>query len=155
MKPSEAQIQEACCEFLALDGWRRIRTDLKHLRGMGVQEKGMADDLFIRYCFDSQSEIGRLLERQHWRSSAEVLWVEWKRERGGNGKKALYTTAEKARIHQLGWIEAERARGALVLLAGVDFPATIDGFIEFYRKSGLARRLRQSERDHAVSGARQ
>jgi hypothetical protein len=46
---SEAHIQETCSQFLAVDGWRRIRTDLKQLRGMGMQEKGMADDLYIRY----------------------------------------------------------------------------------------------------------
>lgn len=36
MKLLEKQVQQTCCEFLALDGWRRIRTDLGHLRGMGV-----------------------------------------------------------------------------------------------------------------------
>ena len=134
---SEASIQETCSQCLELDGWRRVRTDLKHLRGMGLQETGMADDLFIRYgptVNDPINSIDRAMYTQ-------VMWIEWKRERGGNGKRALYTKAEKAKIHQVGWIEAERARGALVLLAGVDFPATIEGFQEYYRKSGLARRV--------------
>ncbi len=101
----------------------------------------MADDLFIRY----NPKPYAVRQNQEWKQvtpcQAEVLWVEWKRERGGNGKRALFTKAEKAKIHQVAWIEQERARGALVLLAGVDFPATIDGFQEFYRQSGLRRRV--------------
>ena len=42
--------------------------------------------------------------------------------------------------HQVAWHQRERARGALTLLAGVDFPATIEGFAEWYRASGLMRR---------------
>lgn len=136
-RPLEKHLQETCSEFLALDGWRRIRTDLKQLRGLGVQEKGMADDLFIRYgkacpeiqgCF-SMGGCG----------CAEVLWIEWKRERGGTGKRALFTKAEKAMIHQKAWHAAERARGALTWIAGEDFTASIEGFIEHYSESGLLR----------------
>ena len=127
---SERDIQEACSDLLALDGWRRVRTDLPRLRGMGVQEKGMADDLYIRYCYKPGSELGRLLEKPRWRASTEVLWVEWKRRTG------------KVAAHQHAWHAAERARGALTLIAGIDFIASIEGFREWYMASGLNRRLK-------------
>ncbi len=129
----EASIQETCSQFLELDDWRRIRTDLKHLRGMGVQEKGMADDLFIRYW--NHDLVG------HGRELADVIWVEWKRERGGNGKRAIFSKAEKAMIHQRAWHAQERARGALTVILGEDCSATIEGFREWYRQSGLRRRV--------------
>ncbi len=47
--PSEAQIQQAADDFLALDGWRKIVTDPPHMRGLGVSEKGIADRLYLRY----------------------------------------------------------------------------------------------------------
>lgn len=131
MKLTERQIQEACSTLLALDGWRRVRTDLPRLRGLGVQEKGMADDLFLRY---SQAH-----EPHPCSMYSQVIWIEWKRERGGTGKRALFTKAEKAMIQQKAWHAAERARGALTLIAGEDFPANIDGFREWYNRSGLAR----------------
>lgn len=140
MKPLlEKHIQQTCTAFLALDGWRPLRTDpvSDRSRGKGFGELGMADHLYIRYLHrESAFPHVQFLGRAH----AELMWVEWKRERGGTGKKALFTRAEKAKIHQRGWIAAERARGALVLLAGEDFPATIEGFCEFYAQSGLQRR---------------
>lgn len=139
MKPLlEKHIQKTCTEFLALDGWRPLRTDpvSDRSRGKGFGELGMADHLYIRYGYFQSAAGSRNIKR----CVAEVMWCEWKRERGGTGKKALFTRAEKAKIHQRGWIAAERARGALVLLAGEDFPATIEGFCEFYAQSGLQRR---------------
>ena len=115
-KISEAHIQGACCDILALDGWRRVRTDMKQLRGMGVQEPGMADDLFIRY---------RPLDDDLF--NAQVMWIEWKKKGG------------KAADHQTAWHTLERKRGAWTLIAGKDFPASIDGFKSWYVQSGLMR----------------
>jgi hypothetical protein len=61
-----------------------------------------------------------------------VLWIEWKRVFSGR--------ATKATAHQRAWHEAERALGALTLIAGEHFPATIEGFREWYSRSGLQRR---------------
>ena len=61
---------------------------------------------------------------------AEVLWVEYKSATG------------KLKPAQLQWAAAERARGALVWMATVDFPPTIEGFQQKYRESGLARNVR-------------
>lgn len=139
----ESTIQETCCAWLALDGWRRIRTDMKQLRGMGVQEKGMADDLFIRYHGFTGQFIHAAVANPECQSQSEALWVEWKRERGStslNPKRALFTRAEKAMIHQKAWHAAERARGALTVILGEDCPATIEGFMDWYTDSGLLRK---------------
>jgi hypothetical protein len=142
---TEREIQETCSAFLELDGWRRVRTDMRQLRGMGVQEKGMADDLFIRYAASEVRYVGNLdlgKGRPSWIGPATVLWIEWKRERGStslNPKRALFTKAEKAKIHQRAWHAAERARGALTIILGEDCPASIDGFTAWYAESGLLR----------------
>lgn len=121
-KVTERTLQETASDFLGLDGWRRIRTDLPHLRGLGVQERGIADDLYIRYAGASSGERVSRCD--------EILWIEWKAPNG--------VTAQ----HQLAWHEAERARGALTWIAGIDFPATIEGFQTHYFHSGLARKVR-------------
>jgi len=111
---SESLIEAECCKLLAEDGWRILKTDpvSDRSRGKGFGEKGQADTLCLRY--------GR-------QPAAEVLWIEWKAP-GGRVKK-----------HQLEWHARERARGALTAIAGVDFPASVKGFMSWYRASGLAR----------------
>jgi hypothetical protein len=122
---SEAQLEQTCTEWLQLDGWYALKTDPVSRRewGKGFGEKGMADRQYRR----PTPRDPRLA----WlppSAVAELLWIEWKKLKG------------KAAAHQLEWIEAERSRGFLVLLAGVDFPATISGFQAFYRGSSLIRR---------------
>lgn len=75
----------------------------------------MADHLYIRYGERPGADLGQ----------AQVLWVEYKRP-GGVVKR-----------HQLLWHGAERARGAMTACAILDFVPTYDGFVEWYRKSGL------------------
>jgi hypothetical protein len=111
----EALIEAECCHLLAEDGWRTIKCEpmSSRSRGKGFGELGMADTLCLRY------------GRQG--AAAEVLWVEWKRPGG------------RVRKHQTSWHTNERARGAMTLIASVDFPATVRGFWDWYRSSGLAR----------------
>lgn len=130
MRLTEAQIQKTCAEFLALDGWRPLRTDptSDRSRGKGFGECGMADHLFIRYGYLASCE-----ERSDSRHVAEVIWVEFKKlDARGNPTKP----SQK----QIDWHCDERARGALTVIAGVDFPASIEGFQDWYSGSGLARR---------------
>lgn len=141
MKLTEAHIQQTCTEFLALDGWRALRTDpvSDRFRGKGFGEKGMADYLYIRYpepqeWGDSWPQVESLTPIRV-KAMVMVMWIEWKRVREGR------KVATKAALNQTAWHASERARGALTLIAGVDFPASIEGFQEFYRKSGLARRV--------------
>lgn len=131
--PLEREIQRTVTEWLTLDGWRALRTDpvSDRSRGKGFGELGMADMLYIRY--------GDPYYTKEPSALAGVMWIEFKRERGGNGKRALFTRAEKAKLHQRAWIAAERARGALVLLVGEDCPATIEGCMAWYIGSGLLR----------------
>ena len=120
----ESDIARTCSDLLQADGWRMLITDpvSDKSRGKGFGELGMADRLYIRY--------------EAWRPSVlslqEVMWIEWKRTVRGKPTKAT--------AHQQAWHQAERARGALTLIAGEDFPATIEGFWEWYRSSGLQRR---------------
>jgi hypothetical protein len=116
-KLTESMIQETCSEMLELDGWRRLRTDpvSDRARGKGFGEPGMADDLFIRYI---------------WAAMAEVMWIEWKSAKGITKR------------HQAIWHVAESARGATVVVAGEDFPKSIEGFQDWYKSSGLNRKLR-------------
>lgn len=129
---SETEIEETCTQFLEWDGWRSLKTDPVSRRewGKGFGEPGMADRLYIRYApFDRP-------ERVEYHPGAnpfgfvrsEVMWIEWKRKGG------------KAEQHQKDWHTLERKRGALTLIAGVDFPAVIESFKEWYRASGLQRR---------------
>jgi len=111
----EIDIQRQCSDYLALDGWRMLRTDpcSDRRRGKGFGEVGMADCLYIRY----EPEL-----------QARVLWIEWKRP-------GCHPTPQQQQ-----WHLAERARGALTWIAGVDFPADYDSFLLYYRQSGLLRR---------------
>ena len=127
----ERDIERTCTEFLELDGWRCIKTDLPHLRGLGVQEKGMADRLYIRY-HKPCKEHSMLLSIPYvcGAQRAEVMFIEWKRPNG------------KISAKQTEWHQLERKKGALTLLAGVQFVPTIEGFREWYcKRSGLARKV--------------
>lgn len=137
MRLLERDIERTCTEFLSLDGWRCLKTDpvSDRSRGKGFGEKGMADCLYIRYL--SACEGKGCSDGAECPVRSEVMWCEWKRERGGK----ITSRAEKAKIHQKAWHAAERARGALTLIAGEDFPATIEGFQQWYMKSGLARKV--------------
>lgn len=121
---SEADIARTCSDLLQADGWRMFITDpvSNRERGKGFGELGMADRLYIRYGFPNDTYWGTAL----------VMWIEWKRTRRG--------VATKATDYQKDWHTAERARGALTLIAGEDFPATIEGFAAWYKASGLQRR---------------
>lgn len=130
MRESDLEIYGT--DLLALDGWRALKTDPVSRRewGKGFGETGMADHQYIRYGMEG-AHIEETLADRCW---AQILWIEWKRIRPGRRK------AEQAAAHQRAWIRNERFRGAVVLLAGADFEATPEGFLAFYRKSGLMRR---------------
>ncbi len=119
----EWMIEAECTNLLEQDGWRAMRTDpvSDRGRGKGFGEVGMADHLYIRYFITSEST-----DNDH-RSLCRLLWVEFKSAKGKPAK------------HQIEWHTKERARGALTLIAGIDFPASVEGFTTWYRNSGLSR----------------
>ncbi len=118
----EHMIEAECTRLLEQDGWRALRTDpvSDRGRGKGFGEKGMADHLYIRY---GNATCGVATDG----SNDVVMWIEFKSAKGKPAK------------HQTEWHTKERARGALTLIAGEDFPASVAGFVEWYRKSGLNR----------------
>ena len=116
----EKSIQAAVIDYLQLDGWRTFHFeygfDERSKKTHG--EPGMPDLLCIRY-FNSNKLA---------KAGAAVLWIELKSVAGElAGEQAI-------------WHFAERGAGATTWIAGVDFPPTIDGWLEHYRKSGLNRR---------------
>jgi hypothetical protein len=121
----EQQIALECEQLLHEDGWRTIRCEPLRVRsrGRGFGEIGMADLLALRY--------GKQ------KAACEVLWLEWKAPGG------------RVRKHQIEWHTKERARGAVTAIAGVDFRASVAGFVDWYHANGLARR-----RDSAWTGTR-
>jgi len=129
----ESDIARTCSDLLQADGWRMLITDpvSDKSRGKGFGELGMADRLYIRYLHGAHLRCpGGIAVLKA--PAAEVMWIEWKRTVRGKPTKAT--------AHQQTWHQAERSRGALTLIAGIDFPATIEGFREWYRSSGLQRR---------------
>lgn len=130
---SEADIARTCSDLLQADGWRMLITDpvSDKARGKGFGEMGMADRLYIRYKLGGYAAT--TTQESLFRPWTEVIWIEWKRTVRGD-------KPTKATAHQKAWHQAERALGALTLIAGADFPATIEGFQVWYKASGLQRR---------------
>lgn len=120
---AEANIERTCTDWLALDGWRGLKTTPVSNRGRacGFGELGMTDYIYIRYEYEGSGNGPS-------RAYAQVMWCEWKRK------------GKKSQAHQIAWQQAERARGALVIAAGEHFPQSIEGFQTWYRASGLMRR---------------
>jgi hypothetical protein len=112
----ESAIQAAIRDYLALDGWRVFETDRnrRHQETGSVRhplgEAGMADLLAVRY------------------APAAVLWIEVKRK-GGHVEP-----------QQRLWHAVERERGATVVVLGEDCSASINGWLNWYARSGLMRR---------------
>lgn len=122
---SEALIEAECTKILEGDGWRALRTDpvSDRARGKGFGELGMADHLYIRYVYNHSWNT------VEFKARVDLAWVEFKR------------AGEKAKKHQTEWHIKERARGALTLIAGEDFPASVEGFRKWYETSGLKRQV--------------
>jgi len=139
----EKHIEKAITTLLEIDGWRAIKMEqnFSERKRKSVGEAGMADHLYIRYGLWPIAPVGRQPFDTLARAVAQVLWIEFKKLKGGNGKRGIFTKAEKASIKQRAWIARERSRGALVLLVGEDCPATIEGIRAWYKNSGLNRRI--------------
>src|SRR5882724_2039384 len=111
----EASLVLGITQLLELDDWRALRTEyaVNEHSGKPVLEVGMCDYLYLRYGEPP---------------AAEVMWLEHKAVDG--------RVATEQRV----WHVCERRRGALVLVAGIDFEATLPGWVKFYADSGLCRK---------------
>ena len=133
--PLESLIEAECTKILEQDGWRALRTDPVSDKGRakGFGELGMADHLYIRYAKFDYAKFDRaaikVSEHPVHPAWGEILWIEFKRP------------GKKPKKHQIEWHTKERARGALTLIAGEDFTATVEGFREWYAASGLSRQV--------------
>ncbi len=123
----EAPIQAECIQLLIEDGWWPLRTDpvSDRKRGTGFGAIGFADYTVFR-----PMRVTQLVPLQKMPAgcACEVLFLEFKSPKGSPSKE------------QLKWHRNQRAMGFATFIAGVDFPPSVQGFKEFYRASGLARR---------------
>jgi len=129
---SEANIQQECVKLMQEDGWRALRTDpvSNRSKAKGFGELGMADYQFTRpfYRHNDDSDTRRMNTCN--RAATQTVWAEFKARKGNVAS------------HQTDWHNKERARGFLTIIASVDFPASVEGFRNWYEKSGLMRRMR-------------
>ncbi len=112
----ESSLESAIFDLLTYDNFHVFRFGWAITQaGRELSEVGAPDLLALRYGLPPD-----------WRT--EVLWLEI--------KSATGRLSPEQRL----WIIGERRRGALVWICGETFPATVEGFKEFYGASGLARR---------------
>ena len=123
----EAPIQAECCKILEQDGWWILRTDpvSDRRRGTGFGAIGFADITAFRPMRVTQLV---LIQKFPQGCPCEVLFLEFKSPKGKPSKE------------QLKWHQTQRAMGFATFIAGQDFPASTEGFREFYSASGLQRR---------------
>jgi hypothetical protein len=154
----ERHLQQQIADLLALDGWRRIRTEAGQVQAVVEQirkltgsdwihsrinaimdrfarsgralQKGTADDLYMRPWTGCVDQISLPKPFESW---VQHLFVETKIHTGSY------------RDEQITWAEEQRSLGFLVWQASTrnfkgDFEPTIDGFLSLYRSSGLMRR---------------
>jgi hypothetical protein len=119
---SEAELEATCTNILIQDGWEPLKTNpvSRRSRAAGFGVPGMCDYEYKRPIYIHSlgaSVVG----------ACQVLLVEWKSEAGENAG------------HQIDWQESMKRKGFLVVAAKRDFPATVDGFCEWYQRSGLKR----------------
>jgi len=125
----ESSLESAVATIMQLDGWRYFHTEWALTQGgRPVLEVDMADALFIRYLAGAKIETSLNTGCTLKAPCAEVLWCEFKR------------IGEEATGAQRLWHAAERKRGAMVIVAGIDFVATSEGYLAWYQSSGLQRR---------------
>ena len=115
-KLTESHVERSIVDFLSLDGWicRKTEENYSERKRKRTGESGMPDRQCVRY------GIG---------VACEMFWLELKSRKG------------KTAAHQKAWHAAERARGALVVVAHQDFEPSIEGFAAWYRQSGLQRNM--------------
>ena len=110
MKLYESVIERQISDYLSLDSWftRHFELNYSERKQLVVGERGMPDLLCLRY-----------------QPEANILWIEVKRPGGAVSR------------WQREWRLRERARGAMVIVASIDFEPSLNGFVEWYEKSKL------------------
>ena len=124
----EKHVQKACEDLLELDGWRlfRLEQNWSERKRKIVGEPGAPDCMAVRY-LAGHKDYGQ--GRGFRPCDCQVLLIEWTRPGG------------RPWADQLSWRETERLRGAESVIAGLDFRADVEGFLEWYTASGLRHRV--------------
>lgn len=125
----EADIERDCTNILIQDGWDALKTNpvSRRSRGAGFGTLGMTDHEFRRPAFTARYTMAHEGPTIAIHALCELLFVEWKSEDGENAR------------HQIEWQDNMRRKGFLVIAAKRDFPATVEGFCNWYENSGLKR----------------
>lgn len=113
---SEKQRTRIIDDYLQIDGWRIVKTEALSLLNPihGAGESGIPDRLYLRY---GDGMLG------------EILWIEHKKPKG------------RTRLKQAEWHKLERAKGAIVAVALIDFEPSYEGFVRWYEEMGLRRKV--------------
>jgi hypothetical protein len=128
----EADIETAIVGAMMLDGWRPLKQEYNFdtVKKLTLGEPGMCDHLFLRPWTGAINQIAKPAPFESW---VQILWWEFKASKRRRKRREFLST------DQVLWIEAERRKGFLVWIAGIDHEATIDGAAQHYLDSGLAR----------------
>lgn len=133
----EADIETAIVGAMMLDGWRafKMQHSWDQVKKLELGEPGMPDHLFVRY-WNQGDPRGPVpgYQTRCYNPQAELIWWEFKASKRRRKRKEFLSRDQTL------WIQAERARGALIWVAAIDHEATIDGAAQHYLDSGLARR---------------
>lgn len=141
-EPKEDSIEKAIVQAMVLDGWRpfKMEENFSERKKKKTGEPGMCDHLFIRYIprdgpcnLNCPACDAPFVFRPHDFGKTEVLWWEFKASKKVRKRKEFLSK------DQVAWVAAERARGALIWVAGLDHEADTPGAAQHYLNSGLAR----------------
>lgn len=139
----EADIENALVTAMQLDGWRAFKQEYNFdtVKKLTLGEPGMCDHLFLRphNQGDPRGPVPHTATRCY-NPLCDVLWWEFKASIRRRKRREFLST------DQVVWIEAERRKGFLVWVAGLDHDADIPGAARHYLESGLARRREVFER---------
>lgn len=134
----ESHIETAIVQAMVLDGWRpfKMQYSFDQVKKLTLGEPGMCDHLFLRYRAGEKLTPVSIL-RSRVTLLDEVLWWEFKRVKSRPGRRDKATGLDPDQVQ---WIAAEKAKGAMVWVAGIDHEADIAGAALHYLGSGLCNR---------------
>jgi hypothetical protein len=126
----EADIETTIVDAMVRDGWRafKMQYSFDQVKKLTLGEPGMCDHLFVRLWDEPGKSLVEPLVL------CEVLWWEFKASTRRR-KRREYLSPD-----QVLWTEAEKRKGFLVWIAGIDHAATLAGAARHYLESGLCRR---------------
>jgi len=136
--PVEADIETTIVDAMVKDGWRafKMQYSFDQVKKLTLGEPGMCDHLFVRYGLIKPHPV-RGAADSFWGNAlavADILWWEYKASKKRRKRREFLS------VNQTLWIQAEKRKGALVWVAGIDHEATIAGAAQHYLESGLCRR---------------